>query len=163
MDSSHCERLWKEHADTLLLYATTIVTERELAEDVLQIVFARLLGMTSLPPLESEASYLYQAVRNEAISALRSRRRMEGTYQRLLERLATDDAFRSGGEDRSPELESALFEIPREQREAIVLKVWGDLTFEEAAAVMGISAKTFEHRYYRGLATLKDELEGRYE
>jgi hypothetical protein len=36
-----------------------------------------------------------------------------------------------------------------------VLKVWGDLTFDEGASVTGASAKSFEHNYYRGLETLR--------
>jgi DNA-directed RNA polymerase specialized sigma24 family protein len=41
-----------------------------------------------------------------------------------------------------------------------VLKIWGDLSMPEAAAVLGVSEKTFEHRYYRGLAALKEKLGG---
>ena len=44
--------------------------------------------------------------------------------------------------------------------EAVVLKIWGDLSMPEAAAVAGVSEKTFEHRYYRGLAALKEKLGG---
>ena len=43
-----------------------------------------------------------------------------------------------------------------EQREVVVLKIWGQLTFEEAAAVIGISPNTAASRYRYGLEKLKD-------
>ena len=64
MDSLRCEQLWLRHADRLLLYATTVLSDRAAAEDVLQNVFVRLMA---LPPesFDSEAGYLFRAVRNE--------------------------------------------------------------------------------------------------
>ena len=38
----------------------------------------------------------------------------------------------------------------------VVLKIWGELTFEEAAAVIGISPNTAASRYRYGLEKLKD-------
>src|SRR2546430_4362814 len=73
MDSVFCEQLWRRHADRLLLYATTVLSDRAAAEDVLQNVFVRLMAS---PPeaFDSEAGYLFRAVRNEALNAIRSRR-----------------------------------------------------------------------------------------
>ena len=59
--------------------------------------------------------------------------------------------------------EAALRAIPPEEREAVVLKIWSDLSFPDAAAVTGVSEKTFEHRYYRGLAALKNALGDRHD
>ena len=39
-------------------------------------------------------------------------------------------------------LERALAALPREQREAVTLKIDGELTFEEVAAILGISPNT---------------------
>jgi RNA polymerase sigma-70 factor (ECF subfamily) len=55
-------------------------------------------------------------------------------------------------------LDSALKELPAEQREVIVLHVWGQMTFEEAAAALEISANTAASRYRYGLAKLKEQL-----
>jgi RNA polymerase sigma factor (sigma-70 family) len=163
MDPAQVERLWEAHADALLLYATTLLSDRVGAEDVLQVVFLRLSAMALLPAPTVEASYLFKAVRNEALNTLRTRRRAQQAYERLFQVRATNGHLAPLPEDRSVDLQRALFEIPREQREAVVLKIWGDLSFEAAASVAGVSEKTFEHRYYRGLAALKNELDGTYE
>src|SRR5579863_5823806 len=114
MDRVRCERLWETHADSLLLYATTLLSDRAAAEDVLQVVFLRLLSMGIPPSPDSEASYLFRAVRNEALTALRSRRRAQRAYERMFETLASNGHPGPPLEDRSVELERALFEIPRE-------------------------------------------------
>jgi RNA polymerase sigma factor (sigma-70 family) len=53
-------------------------------------------------------------------------------------------------------LQSALRRLPDEQREIVVLRVWGQLTFEEAAAIIGVSPNTAASRYRYGLAKLKE-------
>jgi RNA polymerase sigma-70 factor (ECF subfamily) len=56
-------------------------------------------------------------------------------------------------------LQSALAELPVEQREVIMLRVWGRMTFEEAAAVLDISPNTAASRYRYALEKLRDELQ----
>ena len=55
-------------------------------------------------------------------------------------------------------LQSALAELPDEQREIMILRVWGQLTFEEAAAALDISPNTAASRYRYALAKLKERL-----
>jgi RNA polymerase sigma-70 factor (ECF subfamily) len=56
-------------------------------------------------------------------------------------------------------LQSALADLPVEQREVVVLRVWGRMTFEEAAVVLEISPNTAASRYRYGLAKLKSRLQ----
>lgn len=53
-----------------------------------------------------------------------------------------------------------LAELPPEQREAIVLKLWHGCTFEEIGGLMEISANTAAGRYRYGLQKIKTKLEG---
>ena len=158
MDSRACGELWRRHADSLLLYATTIVGDRPAAEDVLQNVFVRLLAVATPPALESESAYLFRAVRNEALNAIRSRRAAARAFERLFEGPRDEEAPDSENLDFGREVSLALLQLPRDEREAVVLKIWSDLSFPEAAQVAGIPEKTLEHRYYRGLAALKEKL-----
>jgi len=157
MDSQLCERLWRRHADRLLLYASTVLSDRAAAEDVLQNVFVRLIAS---PPedVESEAGYLFRAVRNEALNALRSRRLAARAQRPFFDDAAEDPRASAELAERGRRVEKVLLRIAPEEREAVVLKIWGDFSIPEAAAVAGVSEKTFEHRYYRGLAALKEKL-----
>ena len=62
-------------------------------------------------------------------------------------------------EDTGLALQSALAELPEEQREIVILRVWGQLTFEEAAAALDISPNTAASRYRYALAKLKEQLQ----
>ena len=159
MDSLRCEQLWRRHADRLLLYATTVLSDRSAAEDALQNVFVRLMAA---PPeeLSSEAGYLFRAVRNEALNSIRSRRLAARACSPLFDDVAEDPRTSAELRERGRQVEQVLLRLDAEEREAVVLKIWGDLSIPEAAAVAGVSEKTFEHRYYRGLAALKEKLGG---
>ena len=159
MDSLRCEQLWRRHADRLLLYATTVVSDRSTAEDVLQNVFVRLMAS---PPedIDSESGYLFRAVRNEALNSLRSRRLAARAFSPLFDDVAEDPRASAEVRERGRQVEQVLLRLDPEEREAVVLKIWGDLSMPEAAAVAGVTEKTFEHRYYRGLAALKEKLGG---
>ena len=53
----------------------------------------------------------------------------------------------------------ALRRLPRRQREAVVLRYYGDLTEAAAAAVMGVSTGAVKSYTSRGLAALAADLE----
>src|SRR5262249_15178408 len=104
--------------------------------------------------------WLHRVVRNGALQAHRSeqrRRRREGQagmaevwFAAVDEQLDSRQAF------------ALLAELPLEQREVIVARLWGGLTFEAIAAWTGSSLATAQRRYHAGLARLKERLEGRW-
>ena len=53
-----------------------------------------------------------------------------------------------------------LAELPVEQREAVVLKIWNQHTFEEIGGLLEISPNTAAGRYRYGLQKIKNQLEG---
>ena len=164
MDVHHCERLWRRHADRLLLYAASLLSDRTAAEDILQNVFVRLMATEETPVMASEGAFLFRAVRNESLNALRSRRTAARHLDApLFDTPAKDPRDTAELAEVGCQVESVLRELPVEEREAVVLKIWSDLSFPEAADVSRTSEKTFEHRYYRGLAVLKKKLGGIHE
>lgn len=62
------------------------------------------------------------------------------------------------GDDRRMAVESALRRLPAEQREVLMLKVWGDLTFAQIADQLRIPPNTAASRYRYALAALRREL-----
>ena len=53
-----------------------------------------------------------------------------------------------------------LAELPMEQREVIVLKLWHGHTFEEIGGLLEISPNTVAGRYRYGLQKIKDQIKG---
>jgi RNA polymerase sigma factor (sigma-70 family) len=156
------EELWRRHADRLLLYAGSLLADRAAAEDVLQNVFVRLIASGESPEFQSESAYLFRAVRNEALNQLRSRRAGARSMPLLFDE-PRDPREAAELAETGRQVERALLALADEEREAVVLKIWADLSFPEAADVLGVTEKALEHRYYRGLAALKQALGGRHE
>jgi RNA polymerase sigma-70 factor (ECF subfamily) len=148
--------LYEQHGRVLLAYAGSLLPDRAASEDVLHQVFVKLLqgnvGINGSP-----VSYLYRAIRNAAFNYRRNHsREVElGEDCRWLE---SPEGI-PGMEAIGLAVESALRELPDEQREIIVLRVWGEMTFDEAAAALDISPNTAASRYRYGLAKLKERLQ----
>ena len=114
--------------------------------------------------MASEGAFLFRAVRNESLNALRSRRSASRRLDPpLFDTPAEDPRDAAEVAESGRQVETVLRDIPVEEREAVILKIWSDLSFPEAAEVAGTSEKTFEHRYYRGLAVLKKKLGGSHD
>ena len=56
------------------------------------------------------------------------------------------------------ELAAALDVIPDDQREAVIARTWGGLSFEQIAEIAGCSTSTAHRRYEAGLAALRERL-----
>jgi RNA polymerase sigma-70 factor (ECF subfamily) len=55
-------------------------------------------------------------------------------------------------------LRRALQALPEDQRQVVVLHVWGELTLSQVAEVIGISANTAASRYRYALTKLRDAM-----
>jgi RNA polymerase sigma-70 factor (ECF subfamily) len=149
--------LLDRHADALALYARSWC---DTPEDVTQEAFVKLAGLRTEP--DDPAAWLYRVVRNGAISAGRAARRRHHHEAEAAARTHHPPWFEADrGEAGAIAPESAaeaLAGLPEPRREAIVAHLWGGLTFDQIAAVMGVSSST-AHRHYRaGLASLRERL-----
>src|SRR6185369_8084572 len=146
VDPQRYNRLWVRYLDRLVLYAQTLLGDRSAAEDAVQAVFLRILDSGKLPEEATESSYLFTAVRNEAFNELRSRGRARRAFESLFKASTEDPLEVVELAEFGRQIQAALQDLSEEEREAVVLKTWGALSFPEAAAVTGVSEKTFEHR-----------------
>lgn len=63
-----------------------------------------------------------------------------------------------GGRQEQARLQACLLRLPLDTREAVILRFYQDLSFEETAAVLGISESAAKMRVYRGLEKLREGL-----
>ncbi len=155
MEPTVLGRLYRLHAPALLLYARQWGGS---AEDIVQEAFVRLAQQ--VPPPEQVLPWLYRVVRNEALANHRSASRRRERERRA----STPEAWFSTAEDRldAGEATRLLAELPLELREVIVARLWGGLTFEEIARLVGSSLPTTYRRYQTGLTQLRERLEGQW-
>jgi RNA polymerase sigma-70 factor (ECF subfamily) len=146
-------RLLDAHAAGLTLYARQWCAA---AEDVVQEAFLKLAGRSPPPP--DAVGWLYAVTRNLARTAGRSERR-----RRRHEAVAAARGpgwfvpTESAGLD-AEAAAAALSSLPPEDREAVVARIWGGLSFQQIGGLLGSSAATAHRRFTAGLALLRERL-----
>lgn len=149
-----CESLYDAKASELLIYGRALGLSHGEAEDVLQETFVALLKLAERP--NQPEHYCVRTFRNRALNYHRSLwRRLTREWESL--RWFEGTPVESAAERHAIR---ALADLPPEQREVIVLKIWHDYTFEEIGTMLGLSPNTAAGRYRYGLQKLRISLEG---
>lgn len=146
-------QLIDDHGPALALYARQWCAT---PEDVVQNAYLKLSNQRPVPP--EPVSWLYRAVRNEAMSAGRAERRRRHHEASAAATAPTWFAPAEASRLDAETATDALARLPLEQREVIVAHLWGGLTFEQIAPLVGLSAATAHRRYVSGLETLREHL-----
>ncbi|MCB1123406.1 MAG: sigma-70 family RNA polymerase sigma factor [Verrucomicrobiae bacterium] len=154
---------WKTYFDkwgpALLLFARQQTGYLTDAEDVVQEAFVKVWKKYGNHHKNTK-SLLFSTVRTTAIDHRRSHDRRRIREHKLYEESGDATWFRRNLElaERNTLLEKALKQLSEDQQEVVVLKVWGELTFQEIAETLGISNNTAASRYRYALEHLKKQL-----
>jgi RNA polymerase sigma factor (sigma-70 family) len=154
--------VYDKYRTDLLTLAVGLLGDLAAAEDVVQDVFLSLLRLSGrLKFTGSLKGYLATCVANGARNILRAHRRhpMGGL----------DDADLMAASDTRPDEAAALVEeldqlkwalgqLPYEQREVLVVRVYGQMAFQEIARQQGISTNTALGRYRYAIDRLRSLL-----
>jgi RNA polymerase sigma factor (sigma-70 family) len=152
MSPSDLARLIDSHAAPLVLCARQWCAE---PEDVVQEAFLKLARQSRVP--DDAVAWLYRVVRNGAIDAgklARRRKRRETAAARPVRWFVEPEV---DGFDAATAV-AALERLSSEEREVIVARLWGGLSFEQIATVVGCSASTAFRRYSSGVDQLRERL-----
>jgi RNA polymerase sigma factor (sigma-70 family) len=153
IDSGTLTQLLDAHGAALVLYAQQWC---DTPEDVTQEAFLALVRQPAMP--ENAVGWLYRVVRNGAINARRSAKRRTRRETAIAQQAASwfqtsvDDMLDAGAAVR------AIETLTIEQREILVARLWGGLSFEEIAELTGSSTSTVHRWYQAGLMALRERL-----
>lgn len=144
-----CEAWYDRLAANLLLYGRSLGLPHGEAEDVLQDTFAALLKVTVSPAQPQH--YILRAYRNRSLNYRRN------WWRRFRAEWESAQWFEPGSAENPKEAAAmrCLAELPVEQREVIVLKIWQRLTFEEIGEVLELSPNTAAGRFRYGMEKLR--------
>jgi len=146
-----------------------VVGPSEDVRDITQEAF--LKAYRALPLFRKEArfsSWLYQIALNLCRDRLRRRRRSQAEVSLDLLSESGEPPLSTKGPSAVELIEArevsrtvgaAVWALPEDQREVIVLKEYEGLTFQEIADVLGLPVSTVKTRLYRGLGLLRECLE----
>ena len=135
----------------------------DVAEDITQEVFIRLLQHPRLEELELSVSYLIKVAHN----LLRRRHARGSRLRELLETAVKDELVQKHGRPEQPSrdiqppgmeninLQEALTELSNEEREALKLIVQDGCSYQQAATALGVTVTTINNWKHRGLSKLR--------
>jgi RNA polymerase sigma-70 factor, ECF subfamily len=146
-----------QYGSALLLMARQSISGRSDAEDVVQEAFIRF--WRSRHRVVDPAAFLFACVRNCALDFRRERSR-QVRREEAVARPEEEPLFAGTLEqdERRAAIEAALRHLPENQREVLVTKIWGGLSFAQIAEALQISANTAASRYRYALAKLREQL-----
>jgi RNA polymerase sigma-70 factor, ECF subfamily len=152
---------YRQLAPKLLLCARQWVASPADAEDVVQAAFVKFWKRQ--PDAKPEHyPLLFATLRTTALDLRRSQeRRTRRESDSSMEHLRDDAPFFDSTIEQREDaalIEAALKKLPSEQREVLVLKIWGELTFAQIAETLRVSANTVASRHRYGLEALRKTL-----
>ncbi|MFH0908680.1 MAG: sigma-70 family RNA polymerase sigma factor [bacterium] len=158
------DELMARYKKPVLNFIYRIVGNADDADDLAQDVFVR--AYQNLPryrfrPGTRFSTWLFQLARNAAIDHLRRRKHIfqplensETKFPGIGKTPASDfQALEIGAA-----IASAVAALPEDQRTALILAEYHDMSYAEIAAIMNSSKKSVESRLYRAKQELRDRL-----
>ena len=139
--------LYEQHKTGIFRFALSILKEPQLAEDVLQETFLRLLSGRGNPSPGKEPAFLYRMARNICYDILRMRKRETEERPNLP---APEDNW---------EFINLIAPLSPKEQEIVSLKIIGGLTHAEIAKVIGTTTAGAKKRYERAIHKLRTEME----
>ena len=157
-DAMSFATLYQQHSPAAYRLAYLITGESELAEDLVQDAFVRLIGrFTRLRDPDAFDAYLRRTVVNLSYSTFR-RRRMERAH---LDGQTAPPTTGLPDVETADELWGQLHRLAPRQRAALVLRYYEDLSEQQTADLLGCPVRTVKSLVARGLAAMRAQQEGR--
>jgi RNA polymerase sigma-70 factor (sigma-E family) len=160
------DALFERHRMWLVRLATLLIDDQAIAEDVVQTAYLGLYKHWRRRDEAESVAYLRASVVNGSRSALRHRKVDRAHLVIVAEPADYERPPNVAGPERLAELADQrhrilafVGQLPRRQREVLVLRYWAELSEAEIATTLGISAGTVKSSASRGIATLAQRWE----
>ena len=154
-----CCQLFKQYFASLCSHAARFVYSRQMAEDIVSEVFCTLWENKLYQGVGRFKSYLFTAVRNKAMSALRQefchRQIMEKKQESKVERPSDSFLLLEETQLKLKELVSKM--APRRQQVFLLCRFQGKSS-KEVAHELGLSIRTVETHMYEALKFIRKGL-----
>jgi RNA polymerase sigma factor (sigma-70 family) len=154
--------LFERHAKPVYNYLFRRTADWALAEDLTSAVFLEAWRRRRDVRLERDLALPW--LLGVATNVLRNRRRSQWRYRAALARIpreqgadfADDADGRLDDERRMRVVLRSLGKLPKREQDVVALCAWADLSYEEAAAALGIPVGTVRSRLSRARAQLRE-------
>jgi len=142
------------HYSQLAAYCWSLLRDRELAHDLTQESFARMVARWRR--IEDPPSYLYRVATNLVRRAWRAR----ATDRDVMDAVAAESTHSQPGPDADVmSLKAAVDALPRRLRDVVLLHYYADLPVDAVARAVGRPAGTVKRQLSEARGLLANELE----
>ena len=161
-DEKIFEQVFKTHVKSLHTYASSIIKDEAVAEEIVQDIFYKLWERPEKLSIHgSVAAYLYRAVYNESMNHLKHLKvRMKYENHAVHQMKNTTDS--ASKKIMMKELEARIHEglkrLPEQCRTIFQMSRFGELKYREIARELEISPKTVENQMGKALKIMRAHL-----
>ncbi|HBO42497.1 MAG TPA: sigma-70 family RNA polymerase sigma factor [Planctomycetaceae bacterium] len=156
IDAEQLQALIDAHGAALVLYARQWCNA---PEDALQESLVELLRQNPAP--HHPAAWLFKTIRRRAMNLSRGERRRSEHHRRAGRQRETwfvvDETAGFDGD----ELAAMLDRLAPLEREIVVARIWGELSFEQIAELVELSTSSAHRRYRAALGRLGEMTNGK--
>ncbi|MCK5137377.1 MAG: RNA polymerase sigma-70 factor [Bacteroidales bacterium] len=154
------EKVFHQYYSPLCNYASKIVADDFMAEDIVQNLFIQLWENNKLRDAKNIEHFLLRAVKYRCIDYLRTKKaKNEVSFESIHDKRITSENEITE-EDIEPLFYYFTAKLPTKTREVFLLSRKSGLLYKEIAIEMGISVKTVENQMGRALRIMKEQLTG---
>ncbi len=143
--SSRLVSTFYEMEDTLRLYILKRLSVEEEAQDILQELFLRLIGLEEKDPIRNRRSYLFEIAHNLTVDRIRKNNRERVRFDSELM-----DSLDMASEQQTPEqithdrqrfseLMAVMNDMPENWRKALIMHRWENRTYSEIGEYLGVT------------------------
>ena len=152
-DETAIEELYKSYKNLVINIAFSILKNRDLSEEISQIVFMKIIKLEkSKLPTTNESSWIYAVTKNQTIEYLRKQHNeidIEDIYdipnvQNEIDEIIDIDDFNR-----------IIKCLDENEKEIVSLKIISNFTFKEIAEILNMPIGTVQWKYYKAVHTLK--------
>ena len=163
-DPADFKKLYDETMQLLFKIAARIVVDEDAAEDLGHDSYIKAnTKKLVFPSMDDAKFWLIRVVKNAALNYAKRKVREKKAYQKALRE---DTRVQESGEtdllreDARKRMNAALEKLPKNMREVLVLREYGDLNYKEIGKVLGITEGNVKVRMFRAREQLEKLIGG---
>lgn len=147
----------RRQADLVYSVALRVTANSALAQDVTQTVFTLLARRAgTLAHYDTLVGWLHTTTRHTAINTVRGEERRRAREQEATAMQITDTAPSVDWEQLRPILDEAVDSLGEDDRKAVLLRYFKNLSHQEVGVALGLNEDTARKRVERALEKLRD-------
>lgn len=165
-DKNALSEIYKSNYAVLFDYGWRIIKDEDLVRESIQELFYYLISnLNSLGTTDNIRFYLMASLRRRIFTKLKGDKQMlvstnDMSYQFDLEPSIEESMINNEiSEERKIELERNIKKLPSREKEAIYLKFYKNMNYDEITKIMGINYDSARKLVYRAIKSLRELLD----